>query len=143
MEANDSTTHNAIVSADRRSVQRFGRGTAMAQVYHHAILPLCNSRDKKTEVVWGTADFIHRFGRVPEGMWLAETAADIPSLEALAAGGIKFTLLAPRQAKAIRPIGWDEWSDIGEEGVDSTLPYLVQLPSGRSIVVFFLSLIHI
>ena len=62
------------------------------------IMPLASEVDKRTQVLWGVADFRHRFGRDPEGMWLAETAVDLASLEALADAGIKFTILAPRQA---------------------------------------------
>ena len=29
-----------------KSIKRFGYGTAMAQVYHHSILPLCDLEDK-------------------------------------------------------------------------------------------------
>ncbi len=85
-----------IVEADRLSQERrHGHGNALAQVYNHMILPLANARDRQTQVLWGIADFRHRFGRDPEGMWLAETAADTPSLEALAEAGIRFTILAP------------------------------------------------
>jgi len=137
MEAHDSETHKAIVTADRESIQHFGQGTALAQVYHHAILPLCNERDKRTEIQWGIDDFQHRFNRLPDGMWLAETAVDIDSLEALAELGIAFTILAPKQAVAIAQIGTENWIDINEHSLDTTRPYLVELPSGRSIALFF------
>jgi len=96
--------HDAIVEADRRSAERFsGHGSAMAQVYNHMIMPLASPRDRTTQVRWGIADFKRRFGRMPEGMWLAECAVDIPTLESLAAEGIQYTVLAPYQAKAWRP----------------------------------------
>lgn len=127
----------SIVEADRLSRQRRrGHGNAIAQVYNHAILPLAGQRDKRTQVQWGIADFRHRFGRDPEGMWLAETAADVASLEALAEAGIRFTILSPRQAKRWRPIGKDEWISI-PEGIDPSRAYRCGLPSGRSIAVFF------
>jgi alpha-amylase/alpha-mannosidase (GH57 family) len=63
------------------------------------IMPLANSRDKYTQVLWGIKDFQKRFGRFPEGMWLPETAVDMETLEVLAELGIRFTILAPRQAK--------------------------------------------
>jgi alpha-amylase/alpha-mannosidase (GH57 family) len=95
--------HAAIVAADRRSMDRFGgHGSAMAQVYNHAIMPLANARDQRTQVRWGIEDFRHRFGRDPEGMWLAETAADTGTLEVLAEHGIRFTVLSPYQAAAVR-----------------------------------------
>ena len=70
-------------------------------------------------------------------MWLPETAVDLPSLEALAEAGIRFTILAPHQARAHRPIGTAAWSEVGPEGIDSTRAYRAPLPSGRSIDVFF------
>ena len=137
MEEEDPQTHDAIVFSDKRSMERFGYGSALAQVYHHAILPLCNRRDKVTEVRWGLADFAHRFGRKAQGIWLAETAVDVETLEVLAEEGIEFTLLAPRQAKAISALGSDEWTEVSAGTVDSSQPYVVELPSGRSIAVFF------
>ena len=125
----------ALRDADRRSAQRLGEGNAMAQAYHHAILPLASERDRVTEVAWGAAAFERTFGRRPKGMWLPEAAVDTLSLEVLADAGIAFTLLAPRQAKAIRPPA-GAWRGV-EEGVPTHRPYLVRLPSGRSITVFF------
>lgn len=92
--------HEAIIAADKLSRERFsGHGSALAQVYNHMILPLANPRDKRTQVLWGIRDFEHRFGRAPEGMWLSETAADTPTLEALAEQGLKFTILSPSQPR--------------------------------------------
>jgi alpha-amylase/alpha-mannosidase (GH57 family) len=126
-----------IVEADRLSQERRrGHGNAMAQVYNHMILPLANPRDRQTQVLWGIADFRHWFGRDPEGMWLAETAVDLPTLEALAEAGIHFTLLAPRQARRWRKIGEKDWVEISG-GIDPSRAYLCRLPSGRSIVLFF------
>jgi alpha-amylase/alpha-mannosidase (GH57 family) len=137
MERQDPRTYASIVEADGLSQERFGgHGSAIAQTYNHMILPLANARDRATQVRWGIRDFEHRFGRKPEGMWLAETAVDVPSLEALAAEGILFTIMEPHQARRWRPVGESEWRDAGG-GVNPTLPYLCNLPSGRSIAVFF------
>ena len=87
-------------------------------------------------MVWGVRDFEHRFGRRPEGMWLPETAVDLPTLEALAEQGIAFTILAPHQARAVRPAGDAGWAD-AREGLDTRRPYRCRLPSGRSIALFF------
>jgi hypothetical protein len=114
--------HARIVEADRRNVVRFGVGNALAQSYNHTILPLANARDKRLQIAWGLADFAHRFGRHAEGMWLPETAVDLESLALLEAFGVRYTVLAPWQAA---------------EPVDVTEPYLVPLPGGRSITVFF------
>jgi alpha-amylase/alpha-mannosidase (GH57 family) len=129
--------HERLVEADQRSRKRFGgHGSAMAQVYNHAILPLASSRDQRTQVIWGIRDFQHRFLRDPDGMWLAEAAADTASLEQLAEHGIRFTVLSPYQAA-----GWREdsgpWHDVHGGDIDTTQPYEVRLPSGRSIAVFF------
>ena len=125
----------AVVEGDRRSAQRCdGHGNALAQVYNHVIMPLASERDKRTQVRWGIADFRKHFGREPEGMWLAETAVDTPTLEALAAEGIKFTVLAPRQASRWRNLDTEQWT---EGAVDPSKAYLCKLPSGRSISLFF------
>ena len=131
--------HDAIVSADVQSRERFsGHGSALAQCYNHMILPLANARDKHTQILWGIRDFEARFGRKPEGMWLAETAADNETLDALAEQGIKFTVLSPFQASRVRGLQENsEWTDTSGARIDPSTPYLVKLPSGRSIAVFF------
>ncbi|ODT99934.1 MAG: alpha-amylase/alpha-mannosidase, partial [Planctomycetes bacterium SCN 63-9] len=126
-----------IIEADELSRQRRnGHGNALAQVYNHVILPLASPADKQTQVRWGIADFQARFGRDPEGMWLAETAVDLASLEVLAEAGIAFTVLAPRQAKCWRKLGEKRWHEI-PGGIDPSRAYLCKLPSGRSISLFF------
>jgi alpha-amylase/alpha-mannosidase (GH57 family) len=130
--------HAAVVEADRLSRDYFsGHGSALAQVYNHMILPLANPRDRYTQVLWGILDFQARFGRAPEGMWLAETAADVPTLETLAELGIRFTILSPFQASRSREIGRRNSRDVNGGQIDPTRPYLARLPSGRSITVFF------
>jgi alpha-amylase/alpha-mannosidase (GH57 family) len=138
MEVNDPESYEAILEADRESIAYFdGHGSAMAQVYNHMIMPLATSRDKETQIIWGIRDFAHRFNRQPEGMWLAETAVDIESLELLVKHNIKFTVLAPRQAKAFREIGDEEWTSTENSPIDPRRPYNFLLPSGKSIVLFF------
>ena len=138
MEVNDPHTYRAIIDADGESARQFGgHGSAMAQVYNHMILPLASDRDKETQIIWGIRDFEHRFGRKPEGMWLAETAVDTTSLELLVKHDIKFTVLAPRQAKAIRKIGNPVWNNVTAETLDTRSPYTCVLPSGKSIALFF------
>jgi alpha-amylase/alpha-mannosidase (GH57 family) len=102
LERHHPEVYGRILAADRRA----GRG--IAQGYGHAILPLCNERDLRTPVRWGVADFRHRFGREPVGMWLPETAVSDAVLEVLADEGIRFTILAPGQIEAVRPIGGDD-----------------------------------
>ncbi len=138
MERSAKDVHDKIVQADQESIKNFsGHGSALAQCYNHMIMPLANERDKETQVIWGIKDFEYRFKRKPEGMWLPETAVDVKTLEQLAAQGIKFTILAPRQAKAIRKIGHHEWHHVSQHGIDTARPYLCNLPSGKSISLFF------
>jgi alpha-amylase/alpha-mannosidase (GH57 family) len=131
-------TYRAALEADRLSCERFsGHGSALAQCYSHLIMPLANQRDKRTQILWGIRDFVHRFGREPEGMWLPETAVDLESLDLLAEQGIAFTILAPHQAKRVRKIGEKSWQDVSGAKIDPKMPYRCSLPSGRSIALFF------
>ncbi len=138
MEKSAPDTYRAILAADRAARARFrGHGSAMAQCYNHVIMPLATSRDKRAQVLWGLRDFEHRFGRRPEGMWLPETAVDLESLDLMAAEGVMFTVLAPRQAARVKPLAGGEWTGVGDGRVDPRRPYLCRLPSGRTIALFF------
>ena len=138
MEKKAANTYQAILEADQESHEHFsGHGSALAQAYNHMILPLANSRDKYTQVTWGIQDFMHRFGRKPEGMWLPETAVDMETLHILAELGIRFTILSPHQASRIKPLDGGGWEDVTDAKIDTTMPYLLNHPSGRSIVIFF------
>lgn len=132
----DPWTYGQILEADAASASRFGgHGSALAQPWVHAILPLASARDRDTLVHWGVRDFIHRFGRTPEGMWLPETAADTATLDALARAGISFTIVAPWQVEAVRP-GPGDWRPVDAHTLDTTRPYRCALPAGRSIALF-------
>ncbi|MEI8011269.1 MAG: DUF3536 domain-containing protein [Candidatus Omnitrophota bacterium] len=140
LERKDPDAYRAILDADRLSRERFsGHGAAMAQVYNHMIMPLANARDKRTQIVWGMRDFEHRYGRKPEGMWLAEAAVDMESLDIMAEYGLLFTVLAPHQAGRVRKLQATSrpWGSRDEGPVDLRRPYLCRLPSGRAIAVFF------
>jgi alpha-amylase/alpha-mannosidase (GH57 family) len=138
LQAMAPKVYQAILNADRESRDRFaGHGSALSQAYNHMIMPLANSRDKRTQVIWGIRDFERRFGRPPEGMWLPETAVDLETLEILAQCGIKFTILAPRQAKRVRKIGGRNWREVQDERIDPTMAYRLRLASRRSIDLFF------
>ena len=127
MQLKAPQAYSSVIEADRASTLRFsGHGSAIAQPYNHMIMPLANERDLRTQVHWGVRDFQARFGRAPEGMWLPETAVDLASLDALAEANIRFTILAPYQAKCPE-----------NAPVDTNRPYWVRLPSGRRIAVFF------
>ncbi len=96
---------------------------AIAQSYHHSILPLASAADRRTEIAWGIRDFELRFGRRPLGLWLPETAVDLATLREAAAQGIAFTVLAPWQS--------------GETPIDTRRLYRVDLGGDRGIVVAF------
>ncbi len=131
-------TYRGLLDADSQSRELFsGHGSAIAQAYNHIIMPLANRRDKITQIRWGIDDFVSRFGRQPEGMWLPETAVDIESLELLAEAGIRYTILAPHQAKAVRAPGANEWQDVTGARIDPTRAYLFHTPSGKTINLFF------
>lgn len=138
MQRKKPEVYQQIIESDRQSRNYFsGHGGAMAQCYNHMIMPLANRRDKETQIIWGIADFEFRFGRTPEGMWLPETAVDIETLDLLAQYGIRFTILAPRQARRVCPIDGNEWKDVSGEAVDPQRAYRCRLPSGRSMAIFF------
>jgi hypothetical protein len=128
LSENDPATHRAIVTADAPgdgpgAEARPACGHAMAQAYNHSILPLASLADRRTEIRWGVRDFELRFGRRPAGLWLPETAVDLPTLRLAVDEGIRYTILAPWQAADAR--------------LDTRRPYRVALGSGRSIVVVF------
>ncbi len=141
LESHDVEVYQRILDADRKSRERLnGHGNAIAQVYNHIIMPLANERDKYTQIRWGKADFRSRFGRDPEGMWLAETAVDYPTLEVLIAEGIRFIILAPSQAERCRllPTVEDtnpEWCEVGGGQIDPTRPYRCYLKGNREISI--------
>ena len=138
MEAKDPAVYRAIREADVESAKAFGgHGSALAQPYNHMIMPLANERDKYTQAFWGIRDFEHRFGRRPEGIWLPEAAVDLATLEVLADMGIKFTVLAPNQAHRVKKMGGRNWKDLATGTIDPTMAYRAQLPSGKTMNLFF------
>jgi alpha-amylase/alpha-mannosidase (GH57 family) len=137
LEQHAPKTCRAITLADRLSAQRNnGHGGAIAQAWSHAILPLCNERDRNTQIRWGIADFRRRFQRAPEAMWLPETGCDLPTAAALVAHGMRYVILSPHQAERARHIGGD-WADVSDGSIDPRVAYRLQVPGGGSIVCFF------
>ncbi len=138
MQQHAVEAYEAILEADRRSVEKFsGHGSAMAQAYNHMIMPLANSRDKRTQISWGIKDFEYRFGRKPEGLWLPETAVDLETLDIMAQHGIGFAILSPSQAQRVRPFDADTWQDVSGGRINTGMAYRVSLLSGRVINLFF------
>ena len=135
-----SMAYERIIKADITSRKlHSGHGNAIAQVYNHMIMPLANERDKQTQVKWGKKDFEYRFGREPEGMWLAETAVDDDTLRVLVENGIKFTILSPYQAQCIRKEGEENWQDVSWGNIDPARSYRYYIKSapGKFIDLFF------
>lgn len=137
LEAHAPAVYAAIVDADHTSRAARGFGNALAHPYVHAILPLASPRDRRTLVRWGIADFLRRFGRAPDGMWLPETAADRATLAVLAECGLRFTILAPHQAARVRALPDGAWVDVRPEVLDTTRAYLCRPAPGRALAVFF------
>ncbi len=140
MEEFAPLAYERIIKADINSRKMHGgHGNAIAQVYNHMIMPLANERDKQTQVKWGIKDFEYRFGRQPEGMWLAETAVDDDTLRVLVENGIKFTILSPYQAQKIRKEGEENWQDVSWGNIDPARSYRYYIKSapGKFIDLFF------
>ena len=113
-------------------------GGGVAQAFFHVILPLASRRDVQTHVQWGLAEFMHRFGRQAEGIWLPETAVNDDVLSVLAEEGVSFTILAPGQAAAARPLdqgGEGGWTDVSGGSVDTSQPYRWRHPDGGDLGV--------
>ncbi|MDX2020032.1 MAG: DUF3536 domain-containing protein [Deltaproteobacteria bacterium] len=145
LQTRHPATYLRVLEADRQSAQRWGHGSAIAQGYNHTILPLCNERDRITQVRWGIADFVHRFGRKPESLWLPETACNDETLGTLIDEGMVYVILSPHQAEQVRPLADDgkssqhSWRYVGDGSVDPSMPYRYfhKDGSGRSIALFF------
>lgn len=140
LERHHPETYERILEADRESVRkRSGHGNAIAQGYNHAILPLCNDRDRRTQIRWGIEDFRFRFKRDPESLWLPETACDDATLGALVDEGLIYVILSPFQAERVRPVGGADWRNVKDGNIDTTMPYRYfhRDGSGRSIAIFF------
>lgn len=138
LKKQEPALYEKIIASDKESRELFsGHGNAMAQAYNHMILPLANFHDKETQLIWGLKDFAYRFGRPSEGLWLPETAVDLESLELMAHLGIRFTLLAPQQARRFRLIGETQWTETTVTPIDPLVPYRLNLPHHRSITLFF------
>ena len=160
IEQNHSYTYERIRQADRLSALRHhGHGNAIAQAFGHAILPLCNERDLRTQIRWGLADFRYRFGREAESLWLPETACHHRVMSALIDEGLRYVILAPHQAARYRTANGSErdkeagrmpanrpqdegaptWRDVTENTIDTSIAYRYVDPDNpnKSMAVFF------
>ena len=92
--------YERILAADKESVAFCaGHGNAIAQGYNHCILPLCNARDRRSQVRWGLREFKRRYGRESESIWLPETACNDAVLGRCIDEGLRYIILAPRQCR--------------------------------------------
>jgi hypothetical protein len=114
LQDGDPVAYRGFVDGD-------GGHHGMAQPFHHSILPLATTADRRTEIRWGLRDFEWRFGRRPAGVWLPETAVDLETLGLLVDEGVEHTILAPWQ--------------LAGRGLDTRRPYRVEVGGDRSIVV--------
>ncbi|HEY6802893.1 MAG TPA: DUF3536 domain-containing protein [Pyrinomonadaceae bacterium] len=133
-------TYQRILDADHESASdRGGHGNAIGQAYGHAILPLCNQKDRLTQLVWGIEDFRFRFQREPESLWLPETACNDATMSLLIELGLRYVILAPEQAGKVRLRNDGEWIELTPGDIDTSQAYRYTHKdgSGRSIAVFF------
>jgi alpha-amylase/alpha-mannosidase (GH57 family) len=119
------TTAKRIIEADRESCLKFnGHGNAVAQVFNHIIMPLSSRRDQLTQIRWAKSFFRRRFGRDPEGIWLAETAINMETVQCLIDEKIKFVILSPNQAEGFRELDKpDAQWNATTFGIDTRRPY--------------------
>jgi hypothetical protein len=100
LQTHGKTAYRAIRRADELSLERHGgHGNAIAQAYNHSILPLLDARGRELQLAWGIHDFVARFGRRPEGIWLPECAVDADTLAAVASAGVEFVILGADQGR--------------------------------------------
>ncbi len=140
IRTNAPDVYERLRQGDAAGYERTGHGNAIAQVYNHLIMPLATRRDKVTQVRWGLADFRFHFHREAEAVWLAETAVDEETLEVLAEAGMRYAILAPTQARRIRPLvepASGQWQDVSDGSIDPSRAYLCRLPSGKRLALFF------
>ncbi len=138
LERKHEPTYRAIIEADRKSLsQHHNHGNAIAQVYNHMIMPLANRRDKITQVKWGVYEFEFRFGRAPEGIWLPETACDYETIEVLIDQGIKFTILSPHQADAVKIQRHQNWRNVSSGTINPRVPYQLFTAPNKWLSLFF------
>ena len=144
MEQKEPAVYRAVLEADALSRERFsGHGSALAQGFHHLILPLANRRDKRTQVLWGLARLRAPF-RPPSRRDVAAGDGGRPR-DARPARRDRPPLHRPRAAPGAagapeERLGQgegEEWQDVDGGRIDPSIPYEVRLPSGRWLAVFF------
>lgn len=123
LENADIATYWRIIQQENENERIHGVGNSIAQSFNHTILPLANLEDQRTQIVWGITDYQVRFGHLPQGLWLPETAVDYQTLEIAEECGIRFVILAPWQTNS--------------SALDPTEAYTINLRDGKRISAFF------
>ena len=112
-----------LVEADAKSIKkRFGHGTAITGISPFYSSFVRHAYDKRTEVT--EVLILKRYGRMPEGIWLAETAVDIQTLEVLAEYRDTFFTMAHVQAKAVAKLVLTNGRVLMKKSLDTSRPYL-------------------
>ncbi len=136
MEEQHKDIHDQIIEADKKSVKALGHGNALAQGFNHTILPLDNLSDARIQIRWGITDFKSRFERMPEGMWLPETAINTDVIDILSDEGIKFVILSPWQCKAVEDENGN-MIDLNGRPAPYDRAYILKGKNGGAINAFF------
>jgi hypothetical protein len=136
MEEHHKDIHDQIIDADKKSVKHLGHGNALAQAFNHTILPLDSLDDARIQIRWGIQDFQSRFDRMPEGMWLPETAINPNVIDLLSDEGIKFVILSPWQCKSVED---EEGNTVNLNGKPAPYDraYILTGTNGGTINAFF------
>ncbi len=121
LDLNAPDTYRRIIQSSQRHRERWGVGNALTQPTHHALLPLCQPRDQDLLVRWALITHEHRFGYMPDGLWLPNLGVTLDVLQGIHDNGIKFTVLGQAQV------------DGATAGAG---PYWVRLPKGGRIAVY-------
>lgn len=138
---NARDVYNKIIDSEKRSVDRYGgHSNALAQASpNHAIVPLTNG-DKLKHISWSIDEYEMHYKKMPEGMWLPETAVNKEALLLLAKCGIKYVILDPKQAAEVKPIFSDEysWQNVDGGNIDPSKAYKIYFEEiNKEIAIFF------
>jgi len=127
IEQKHPSTARRIVKGNKISRTRWnGHGNAVAQVYNHIIMPLASKKDQLTQIRWAKESFRKSFGYSPEGMWLAETAINMETVNCLISEKISFVILSPNQAESYRSLHHTTvWHETSGHPIDTRRPYRV------------------
>lgn len=136
LEKHHEATYRKIIEADKRSIERLGHGNAIAQSYNHTILPLSTREDARIQILWGIDDFVRRFDREPEGIWLPETAINPMVVDLLSEAGISFIILSPWQCAQVETTD-GKMRQVDGNSVPFDTPYILEGEQGGKVSAFF------